>query len=95
MLKVLKYELYFKKEFCQEITLDLIKGIDCERWAIKIGEFTLGKTMVEGMLVFYKDPLPSERDEEYYKEYRWDNKEDAIKFWEDNEEEIKKMYRRW
>ena len=76
------------------VHLELVYGLDdrgktIERWAIRQGGNVLRKTPNdEGMYFFEYEPMPSSRDDEFYKEFRWDTKEDAYDFWERNRHRI-------
>jgi hypothetical protein len=80
-LKVMSYELELDKDTDFSISLECVPGIGCERWAIRWAQNTLGKTPVNGFYLFSHEPLPSSRDDAYYKEYRWKTAQKALLFW--------------
>lgn len=87
-LTPIQYELEFDEESMTEITLDRVRGIGCFRWAIRNMEMALGKTLKGGCYHFSPEILPSSREDEYYREFRWETKEEALEFWIENRPRI-------
>ena len=92
-LKVLEYELKHVTEKLTSIKLVRVRGINCERWEIRaFDHLVLGKHPHEdGQFYFSIDPLPSSRDDHFFKEYRWNAAEKAYKFWMKNKNKIRWM----
>ena len=89
-LKVLQFELEFDYYAMRSITLDRAYGINIERWCIRIGtQQALSKTPdADGFYHFHIESLPSDRDDEYYEEYRWPTADAALAFWKVNRPRI-------
>ena len=87
-LKVLAYELERDPIEAPSITLERVKGMNCERWAIRDGGFALGKIEDGGVFLFALEPKPSSRNEAYYREYRWSSARQALQFWQENRHRI-------
>ena len=88
-LPVLRYELLYEPHF-NTVFIEKRYGIDCDRWAIATsGRDCLSKEPTpDGRYLFYLESMPSDRDDEYYQEFRFDTAEDAYAFWVDNRASI-------
>lgn len=91
-LKVMTYELEYDPIAQHSITLARVPGRNCERWAIRNGGFALGKIEIDGIFLFALEPMPSSRDEAYYREYRWSSAVQALRFWNENRHRIVATY---
>jgi len=90
-LKVTEYELAWDQPSLRAVSLQLRRGHYGERWAIVQDDTgsCLGKTPNEyGYFTFDYEPLPSSRDDDYFREYRFDTAESAYRFWQENREWI-------
>ena len=89
-LKITEYELLWNEPSLRCISLQIRRGIGCERWAIARGDHDcLGKTSNSyGYFIFARESLSSSRDDAYFREYRFDTAEEAFRFWQDNRQYI-------
>jgi len=85
-LKITEYELMWDQSSLRRVSLQLRRGLGCERWAIVQNTGNcLGKTPNEhGYFTFDYEPLPSSRDDDYFREYRFVTPEEAYQFWQEN-----------
>ena len=84
-LEATQYELHWNADTLRGVYLEQVRGYGVKRWAIRRGGDCLGKTPSDaGYFFFISELQPSSRDEDYYREYRWESAEVAYKFWLDN-----------
>jgi hypothetical protein len=95
-LKITEYELLYDKKSLRSVVLQLRRGRGCERWLISRAGDCLGKTPnAHGYFTFEYEPLPSSRDDDYYREHRFDSAEKAYQFWIENRNKILATQREW
>lgn len=90
-LEVTQYELHWEQKTLCSVFLERVRGqSDIKRWAIRQHRGNcLGKTPESnGYFFFTYESLPSSRDEDYYREYRWSTAVEAHEFWVKNRKRI-------
>ena len=93
MLATLKVKAYILEDNEQcpfsPVTLEMVKDIGVVRWAIFRHGNVLGKTPnSDGRFIFHVPQRPSNRDVDYYKEYRFGSARAGYEFWNKNRENI-------
>lgn len=79
-LLITEYELhvFYESEYERDVVTLRRTSKNPERWAIYHNPFVLNKKNGR----FCYDPLPSSREDNYFKTYRFDTAEEAIQYWE-------------
>lgn len=76
-LEPIQYQLEHDDGYSICVTIDLCHGMNgVKRWAIRDGRYCLNK---DGEWEF--EPMPSSRDDAFYKRCRWNTAEKALAFW--------------
>ena len=82
MKTVLKYGIYFDPRYFDWVSIEATKYSEVDStpisWAIRRGGTAMSKN--DGM--FYHEPQPSSRDEDFFSEFRFDTPGDAFACWQ-------------
>ncbi len=76
-LQVVSYELEFDASRNADVRLEMARGVECVRWAIRDHGACLNK---KGEWEY--EPMPSSRDDAFFERCRWDSAEEALAFWQ-------------